>query len=199
MRRWLLMLVVLVAARGGIAQDRIPDDEAKKIARVLLAAGAKAKTPLKVEVDADRPYAKRKDEHGALILPAKELTVEALARAGADGVPVGHLWLKHLAPVAGDRVLSSKQLLIVPVTHEGKEHYLGLCCLAVREGKDGLDLLIHGKEKAPLVVAPLGKIDQKQELPIEFTVSIEPDQRATVNVTLLGKYRARVQVGVLVD
>jgi hypothetical protein len=49
------------------------------------------------------------------------------------------------------------------------------------------------------VTLPLEKVDQKQELPIEFLATIEGNDRAILKVTLVGKYRSKLKVGTLKD
>jgi hypothetical protein len=56
-----------------------------------------------------------------------------------------------------------------------------------------------GSEKKPLLTVPLEKNDEKQELPIEFTVTIDADERATINVLILGKHKAKLRVGPQMD
>jgi len=194
----LLVLGLLLSGSAGIAQERVPDEEAKKIAAALVKAADKAKAPLKVEADADTPFAKRKDKRGALVMAVKGLEAKTIADARAEIVPVGQLWLKELSPVIDNRPASAKKLLILPVTHNDDEVNLVLCSLGVQTVKDRLSLVVLGKEKTPLLTLPLEKIDQKQDKPIEFNVTIEDDQ-ATLSVTLLGKYRAPVRVGLLED
>ncbi len=199
MKYTMLALALACPVRPAAAQERIPDDEARKIAKVLLEAAAKVKTPVKVEVDADKPFGKRKGERGALILPAKGISADTVSRVGEAVVPIGQLWLRDLGPVSDDKVVSTKKMIVVPVKHEDRELNLILCVLGVRKSKERPVLEILGKDGAVLAAAPLEKADDKQEMPIEFLVTIEPDERASVVVMIVGKHKARLQVGVLVD
>src|SRR5262249_49138152 len=115
-----------------LAQERIPDEEARRIARALVQAVSKVKPPLKVEVDADKPFGKRKSEHAALVLPARKLSVETIEKATAEVVPVGQVWLRNLGPVVADKVVPSKRLQIVRVTYKERELILSLCQLGVK-------------------------------------------------------------------
>src|SRR5688572_2688809 len=103
MKPWTLALALLLGGSGATAQERIPDEEAKKIAEVLVRAGEKSKAPLKVEADAARPYAKRKDDYGVLVLAAKGLDAKGIAGAKGDVAAVGQLWLKGLSPLVDER------------------------------------------------------------------------------------------------
>jgi hypothetical protein len=201
MNKLIVPLALLLFAGPGRAQERIPDEEARSIARGLTEAAKKVKPPVTTNVDVDKPYGKHKDEYGALVLPDKNLSAERLAKAGKDEiVPIGQFWMRGLAPVVEGKVVPSKDLQMLTVTHNDKEQNLVLCYLGVRKGpKDGLELVILSKEKTPLLKAPLEKTDEKQDLPIEFTASIEGNDRAHLKLSLLGRYRAKVTLGVLTD
>jgi hypothetical protein len=70
----------------------------------------------------------------------------------------------------------------------------------VRKGpKDALEMVLLSKDRTPLVTLPLEKTDLKQELPIEYLCTIEGNDRAFLTVTLLGKYRTKLMLGVLTD
>jgi hypothetical protein len=196
MKTTLLALALLLGVRSAAAQERIPDDHAKMIAKSLVEASAKIKGPLTVEVDADKPFAKRKDEHGAMVLPAKKLTAEMIDKAGADIVPIGLLYVRQLSLMAEDKLLPVEKMHEVSFKHNENEVTVHLCYLGVQKAKDKTNLVILGKEKKPLVSIPLAKIDEKQELPLEFLVSIEPDDTATIKLTILGKQKATLTVGV---
>ena len=132
MKKWSLPLSLLLLTTTVRAQERIPDEEARNIARLLLEAAKKVKPPLVIDDD--------------------------------------------------------------------KEYNLALCYLDVRKGaKDTLDLVLLSKEKTPLLKAPLEKVDEKQEWPVEFTASIEGNDRAHLKVILLGAYRAKITLGILTD
>ena len=91
MKRWVLAPALFMWVLGAVAQERVPDEEAKEVARVVTGAAAKVKAPLKMEVDLEKPYAKRKDEYGVLLLPAQRLSAETISKAGKDIVPVGQV------------------------------------------------------------------------------------------------------------
>ncbi len=201
MKKLIVPLALLLFADPARTQERIPDEEARNIARELIEAAKKVKAPVATEVDPDKPYGKHKDEYGAMVLPDKNLSAERLAKVGKDAiVPIGQFWMRSLAPVVEDKVIPSKDLQMLKVTHNDKEYNLVLCYLGVRKGaKDALELVILSKDKTPLLKAPLEKTDEKQELPIEFTASIEGNDRAHLKISLLGRYRAKVTLGVLTD
>jgi hypothetical protein len=196
MKMGLFALVLVFCVRGAVAQERIPDEQAKPIAKALVEASAKVKGPIAVDGDADKPYAKRKDDHGAMVLPAKKLTSELIDKAGGDVVPIALLWFHNLAPMVDDKLVPAKSMNQVSFTHNDKEVTVSLCYLGVRKGKEKTSLVVLGTDKKPLLSIPLDKIDEKQELPIEFLVSIEPDDTASITLTILGKHKAKLMVGV---
>jgi hypothetical protein len=195
----LLITLALLWPGLALAVERIPDEEARRIAKALIAAEGKIKPPLKVEVNPDKPFGKRHSDHAALVLPARQLSTEKIDKAAAEVVPVGEVWLRNLGPVVADRVVSSKRLQIVPVTYKDRELTLALCQLGVKRDKDRLVLVFLSKDRHPLLTLPLEKCDEKQELPLEFLVNIGGDDRAEVVLTILGKYRSRLEIGVLTE
>src|SRR5215471_4638302 len=85
------VVAVLLCVNGAPAQDRVPQEEARALAKVITAVGKKARPPLEVDPDTDKPYAKKKDDYGAMFIPDRRLSAERLAGAGKELVPVGHL------------------------------------------------------------------------------------------------------------
>src|SRR5207245_8588541 len=104
-----------------------------------------------------------------MVLPDKRLSEETLARAGADVTPVGHLWMRRLAPAVDGTVAPGDKLRIVTVTTQNNEELkLPFCLLGVRKGGDGLELLVFGKDKEPVAKLPLKKVSAQAETPIEL-------------------------------
>ena len=200
MRLLMVPLALLVGAGAAGAQERVPQEEARVLAKLISLAAAKLKPPLGVAADTDKPYAKRKDEYGAMFLPDKKLAAERLARAGKDIVPVGVLWAHQLAPVVGGKVVSTKKLQCLSVTIKEENITLTVCYLGARKTtKGGLELVVLSKDSAPLAALPLEKAEGKQELPIEFLATIEGNDRAILTVGLLGKFKTKLTLGVLTD
>ena len=200
MRLLLVPLALLFGAGVTGAQERVPQEEARVLAKLISLAAAKIKPPIGVAADTDKPYAKRKDDYGAMFLPDKKLAAERLARAGKDIVPVGVLWAHQLAPVAGGKVVSTRNLQCFTVTIKEENITLTVCYLGARRGsKGGLELVVLSKDTRPLVVLPVEKTEGKQDLPIEFLATIEGNDRAILTVGLLGKFKTKLTLGVLAD
>src|SRR5262245_44272357 len=181
MKHWTVALTLLVCATLARAQERVPDEEAKKIGAMLKETAAKnVKLPLKSDVDSEKAFAMRKDDYGALVMPEKNLTADVLSKAGKDLVPVGQLWMKHLAPVVDGKVLPADKLVTVTVTAEGQEHKVFLCQIAVRKTEKMPELVLLGKDDKPLTVVKLEDLAEKQDLPIQFDATREGDDQAVV-------------------
>jgi hypothetical protein len=197
MRLLTVPLVLLLGAGVANAQERVPPEEARVLAKLISLAAGKLKPPVAIAADTDKPYAKRKDEYGAMFLPDKKLSAERLARAGKEIVPVAVLWTHQLAPVAGGKVIPSEKLQGLSVTIKEEKITLTVCYLGVRKGpKGGLELVVLSKDTTPLVTLPLEKAERKQELPIEFLATIEGNDRAILTLGLLGKYKTKLTLGV---
>jgi len=192
-------LALLLGAGAARAQERVPQEEARALAKIISLAAAGIERPLDVVGDTDKPYAKRKDEYGAMFLPDKKLSAQRLAGAGKALVPVGILWTHQLAPVAGGKVVSSKKLQGLAVTLKEEKVTLTVCFLAARKKPKGLELVVLSRDRTPLVVLPLEKAEAKQELPLEFLATIEGNDRAILKVSLLGTYKTTLTLGVQTD
>lgn len=190
-----LLLCLLPAAAA--AQERIPAEDAQKIARMLVDHAGKVKDPqVKTDADPGKAFGLKKDQHGALVIPDKKLSAELLAKVGKDVVPVGQLWFKKVAPIVNGAPAADAALRIVTVPHDGQDHDLPLFFLGVRRTGAVLELVVYAKEKEPLLVLPLTKVDGKQELPIEFEATKgEVEKTAVVTITLFGTYQAKLTVG----
>jgi hypothetical protein len=193
MKRWLPGLALLICVRGGIAQEKVPDEDARKAAKLVLEASAKVKSPVKVELDAEKPYAVHHNDHGALVIPVKSLTAETIEKAGEQFVPVGQLWFRDLTLVTDKKPIPKASFQTVTVTHDDKEITLVRCYLGVRKVKNSLSLVILSKDMKPLKVVTLKKEESKQEMPIEFQAKAG-DGEAVVTLNLLGKYTGSLTV-----
>lgn len=193
-------LVAIVALFGLVAaasaQERIPREEAQQIAKLLVETADKADyLPLKAEVDAEKPFGIRKDNYGMMVIPDKRLSEESFAKAGSEATPVGHMWFRNLAPAKDGRVTPNNKLRILTLNFDGQDFLLPFCILAVRKGNNGPELLFLGKDKEPLVVLPLTKIDAGQELPVELEAKKgETEGTGLITLNLLGKYQATLTV-----
>jgi hypothetical protein len=195
MKRILITLTLASTLQMLTAQERLPRDEALKYAAL---AGADAKqllgTPIPTRVDLEQPVALKDGEYGGMVLPELKLTAEAITRAGDKVVPLGQLWLLKLTPMRDGEATSSDQLRLATVKHGDTEVTLPQCALGAQRNKSGgLELLVFGKAKEPILKVPMKSIDTKQESPIELDAERNSDS-ADITVKILGKYEATLKV-----
>jgi hypothetical protein len=191
---WAGLLLLAGVAR---AQDRIPQDEARGYARALTDVAKKVDdAPIKLEADPEKPVGIRHDEHGLMVIPAKGLSAEALAKADKEVVPVGQLWLRKLTPVVADQPVADDKLRGLPVTIDGNEVRLSLCLLGAKKTAAGdWELLVYGKDKEPLARLPLKATDGAQDLPIELEGKRNDNGTGSLTIKVLGKHEATLVLG----
>lgn len=195
MMRITLLVAALVGATVTHAQDRLTKDEASRYAELVGAVQTHLKDgPLVTEADLKRPVALRDGEYGALILPDARLTAEKLTQVGADVVPLGQLWLHKLAPLVDGRLVPSEKLRVVRVSGFEGEPSLPCLTLGVRKSAGGpLEMLVYGKDKEPLLKAPLKAINATQADPLEISAERETDS-GRLTVKILGRQEVAFSV-----
>jgi|ERR1035438_9582235 hypothetical protein len=171
MKRTLIAFTVLMTLHLASAQERLSREEALKYA-LLVSVDLKQLqgTPIPTDVDVKQPVVVYEGDHGGMLLPEAKLTSEAFAKAGEKIVPIGQLWLRKLTPTRDGSALASDKLRVATVKHKDQDVSLVQCALGVRRNRsDALELLVFGKDKEPLVILPLKRVDAPQELPLDFT------------------------------
>lgn len=69
------------------------------------------------------------------------------------------------------------------------------CALGVkRNGSGGLDLLLLGKDKTPLLKVPLKKTESQQQPPISMKAERTNDDAGRITLRILGRYEASFEV-----
>jgi hypothetical protein len=189
------LAVLLLNAASAAAQEQLPRAEALKYAFAVAAnLGEMLKTPVPTDPDIKRPVALREGDYGGMVLPEAKLAAAALQKPGAEGVPVGQLWLLKLVPMKNGQPVAAGRLRLVDVTSEEGSTQVPCCVLAVRStGGDGRELVVLGKDKTPLLTAPLKAISKTQDNPIEMTAERKEDG-GLITLRLLGKYEASFMV-----
>jgi hypothetical protein len=183
-----------VTASAG--QERLPKDLTLRAAQVLAAEAAKlGDLPLQTRLDVPKAWGARAGQRAAILIPDQRLTEAALLKAGEEITPIGQLWLKDWAvAVAGQEPARDKQR-IVTFTTGGQNHQVGLCLLGVRKNAEGtLELVLIAKDRAPLLTVPLRSGEAKQECPIELAVKKGEKTKAALNLNVLGKYQAILEL-----
>jgi hypothetical protein len=197
MKRLLVGLALLACVGTTLAIDRIPPEEAKRIAKLLAETAANADNlPAKVEVDAEKPSGIRANEVGLMIIPARDLSEATLEKAGKDVTPIGHLWMRSVVPQRDGRVLTNDEIRILKVQTDNNELLLPFFIVGVRKGDKGLELVLLGKDQKPVIVAPLKKAEVNAEMPIDLEGKRgDGEQTGVLTINILGKYQTTVTVG----
>ncbi len=191
MKKTILLAALLTLANWASAQESLSREEALKYALAThMNLAALKSAPVKVDADLKYAVGAKEGEYGVLLIPECKLTANRMAKAGDKVVPVAQLWTHRLAPKNGDTVVAKDSLNLVSVTGPDGEVSVPLFILGVRSKADGLELLIYGKDKEPLVTVPMKSIDTKQEAPIELTASKEGDEAGRITLKFRGKYEA---------
>jgi hypothetical protein len=192
------MAAVSLMCLGSVswAQERIPAEQALKVAKVLAAQAAQVEHPqVKTEVDPDRATGLHHDKVGAMVIPDKALSADVLRKAGKEVVPVGQLWMRNLTLIVKGQPAAEDRLRLETVKVEDKEHQLVFCLLGVRRtSDDALELLVYAKDKEPLVTLPLQKADDTPDFPLDLAAEKGENDTAMVTIKVLGKHKATLTV-----
>lgn len=195
MKRLVAVACVLCLAAGARAQEKVPPEMAQRFAKLFVGQAAKeTDVPFKADADPTKAVALKHGDAHAMVIPAKDLSEDALGKAGKEVVPVGQLWLRHLVPNLEGKQTSEDQLRIVHVEVNNQDHPLPLLLLGVRKGADGPELVVYGKGKDVLAHLPLKKVDNKQDEPIDLGAKDVQEGTGTLVVTILGKWQADLPV-----
>ena len=195
MKTTIIPILLISALFAAQAQERLSREDALKYACfVSLDLKEMLKTPIPTDPDIKRAVALKQDNHGGMILPETKLSAQTFAITGAEVKPVGQLWLVNLVPMRGGQVVPATSQRLVHV-HAGEQEVEAACCaLGVSKKADGgLELLVYGKGKDPLVRVPLKSISAQQEEPIEVTSELKDDV-AEVTLRFVGKYEATLSL-----
>jgi len=178
------------------AQEILPIEKAQQAAKLVTASpGATSNTPLKFEGDLEKPQVLKAEGVGFLVIPAKTLTEDALARAGKDVVPIGAMWSLKVVPQNDGKAVDSDRLRHVSV--QTKDNTLNLACYQIgvqKNDKDGLDLVLFSKDQAPILKASLDRKTASQEYPIELAGRKAGENTGILTLNILGKYTAEITV-----
>lgn len=190
-------LAALACAAVLGAADRIPLERAQQFAKAFGELSSRVQNPqIKPDVDTEKPCAiHAEDKYGAMVIPDRNLSEDTIAKATAEIKPLGHLWTRNLAPMVDNIAAPAEKLRVLTVSIENNDHKLPFFLLGVRKGKSGEpELIVYGKDKAPLMTVPLKKMSGTQELPIEIDGKKGENETGELVVNILGKYTATIIV-----
>ena len=201
MKNFAPLLALLLTASLSSAQDAVPLAvplaDAQKYAQIL-ADSAKDLTglPLVCELDLEKPAAIRAGEAGALVIPDKRVTTDKLAKAGKDAVPLGHLWLRNVAPWKDANPLPNAVQRTVKVRSGDSTAEAQLFVLAVRRNAaDKLELLVLAKTKEPVLTLPLEKSTVSGDAPIQIQGRKSGEHSGVLTLVFFGQHQAELTLG----
>lgn len=196
MKSFLALLTLCLLTHRAAAQESIPTDEARKIARILIqASGDVSNAQLKAELDPEQPRGIKAGDAGLIVIPAAKLTAAAVAKAGKEPVAIGQLWLHQLVPAQDGSPVALSKLRTVTVTDKDKDKSANaqLYFLGVRDAGAGkLELVVYALDKQPLLRVPLEIAEASQDSPIELQGRKSGEDAGVLTVNLLGKYKAEL-------
>ena len=195
MKQIILIAALIASLAAAQAQEQLSRQEALKYAFAVSAdLAAMLKTPISTDPDVKRPVAMHDGDYGGMVLPECKLRAEVFSKAGKEVAPVGQLWLLKLVPMNDGQAVPPSKLRMVEVSSEEGRATVPCCALGVRKTADGgLELLVLGKDKEPVLRAPMKTISRQQEDPIEITAE-RKDDGGLITLRFLGKYEASFMV-----
>jgi len=188
--------MVLASYCAAQAQEALPREQALKAAFQLCRDLPKMlDTPIPTDPDVKRPVGVHAEKRGLLVFPESKLSLDAIAKAGPEVVPVGQLWMLKIVPMVDGQPVKAEQLHLVTVSGENETVDAALFAMGARKGSQGQpELLVYGKDKKPLLSLALKPISEKQENPIEASAERQGDG-AEVTLKLFGKHAASFAIG----
>jgi len=198
MKHILTPATLVLCVFGALSQEVIPPEQLEKVVpRLIERASDQENLPLKVDGDAANAFGMSAKNHGALLIPNKGLSAEALQKPAKDVVVLGQLWMKDLSPAVEGKTVEADKLRLVKIALKEEEHQLPLLLLGVQKKDDRAELLVFGRGPEPLLTLPFKKINLKQEKPLELDMRRVSDDLGAVDVSVLGQFKAEITVGLL--
>src|SRR5262245_38604433 len=110
-----------------LAQDaRLSQEEARGFAKTCVDQTHLDDPQIKIDTDIDRPCAVRGEGGGAMVIPDKSLSKDALQKLGQQIMPIGQLWLRKWTTVVNDKATPSDKLRILTIKIEDKDRPMPL-------------------------------------------------------------------------
>lgn len=181
----------LVVAFLSAQETRLPQDETRRFAKLCVEQTMLADAQLKFDVDPDKACAERGEGGGAMVVPAKNLSVEKL---GSDVVPIGQLWLRKWTAVIDGKAAPKERVRMMSIRIDDKNRPMPLFLLGLRQKNGKEELVVFAKNFEPFQVLPATKIEQIPTLPVEIEWKAGEKNLDTLTITVAGKVRATMLV-----
>lgn len=197
MKKTIVLLLSFVFLNTVTAQEAAPIEKARELARLITQkTGKLPDAPFTMELDLEQPQALAQDKRGGVVIPAKGLSADTIAKAGDKLVPVGMLWFRNLLPSAGGIATADDSGVRAVEFHDnGKAITIHPFFAGVRKGQRGPELVLFGKSsKEPYLKTRLLPLPSRQEFPIELAAYPGDDTGAVLMLSIGGKYQAEVSI-----
>lgn len=191
------IFVALFLSAFAMADDaeRLTPEHVSRIGAPLLSGlNNLADLPLKIDPDLDKATGLKVKDRGAIVLPARGLTAEMVEKAERDVVPVGYVVLHRITPIVANQQIGRDEHRTVSLTVEDKTAEVAVIQLGVTKVAGRLVLVGYTKSATPAFVTTLVDSGVAGDYPLDLEASSAGEGRATVTLTLGGKYRAGVDV-----
>lgn len=205
MRQYLVPLAVTlavcgVAARAAVDAEPIPAEFIQQLAPATVDAVKQQfpNPPVKIDAQAEKATGLHVQEMiGAVVLPDRNLTVQAVEGAGEKDVPVGYVATRALnftdrekgTPIPADRIamVNFMDVAKFPIFY-----------LAVRGSGPDRTLLVYSKDGKAIASAPLKKQAGDATLPVTLKMSdIDLEKKSlSLTVALHGAYEGTFKLAV---
>lgn len=200
-----LKLAVLIAfLAAGVSYvwaepQPIPQEIAEGIGKQIVELAEKdAQAPFKLEGDTSKANGLYEPGAGGLIIvPVKGIKdgTEVKGVEGANGAPVGYLFLHKLAPVADGKPVGDGKFPTVSFKDpEGNERHAITLRLALKKDGEKWSLLVFGKDKKPLLTAPFRAEKNGSDIPLSVAAKDISGDQGTLVVTYVGKFAADLKL-----
>lgn len=189
-------LLISSPARAGEGEGvkRIEDKKAEKLARLFDGALKKSDkaAPIKVTADFKKGTGLNARNAAALVVPDAKLTTDAVKALDKGTVPLGVLYLHRITVVAADEPVTADQHRSIEVSADGKEMTVNVLHLAAAKVAGRLVLLVYTNADTPALVTTLVDAEVAADFPLDLEARPVKDDRATLVLTVAGRYRAVV-------
>lgn len=193
--RTLTLCSCFTAVISAFAQDnRLPQEEAVRYAKACVSQANLNDAQIQMIVDPEKACAERGEGGGAMIVPDKNLTAQALLKVDKNIVPVGQLWLRKWTLAENNKAVANNRLRVLTLNIDDKDRPMPLCLLGIRKHQGALQLLVYGKDSEPLQILPLKKVDFEQPQPVLLEWQRGEKSIDTLMVRIVGKVETALQV-----
>jgi hypothetical protein len=187
-------LFLTAIAMGDDAERLTPDDVTKIGPPIVSGLNNLADLPLKIDVDLDQATGLKAKDRGAIVLPARGLTADVIGKADKEVVPVGYVVLHRITPIVANQQIGRDEHRTLSLTVGDKTVEVAVIQLGVAKVAGRPVLVGYTKSATPAFVTTLVDSGVAGDFPLEVEAASAGDNRATVTLTLGGKYRAGLEV-----